>query len=67
MDIPNASEISKKGLLSIKDHKLVEIGVFGLKLPMNDVVECLSAYNLENLQSLSVSKYPPRDDLEELT
>lgn len=50
----------------MKDHKLVEIGVFGLKLPMNDVVECLGAYNLENLQSLSVSKYPPREDMDEL-
>lgn len=62
VDIPNASSISKNGLLTIKDHKLVEIAIFSLKLPMNDVVECLSMYNLENLQTLNFSKYPPRDD-----
>ncbi len=66
VDIPNASEISKSGLLKMKDHKLVEIAVFGLKLPMNDVIECLSEYNLENLQTLNFSKYPSREDMEEL-
>lgn len=52
----DASSLSAKGLKVLKQHKVIDLEVNGLKITINDLIGCLGEWSLENLRSLSVAK-----------
>ncbi|KAI4486618.1 hypothetical protein M0804_005988 [Polistes exclamans] len=54
--LKDASTLSAKGLKVLKQHKIVDLVVNGLKVTVNDLISCLSDWSLQNLRSLSVAK-----------
>ena len=56
MKLKNASNLSVKGLKILKEHKIIDLEVKGLKIAINDLIGCLGTWSLQNLRSLSVAK-----------
>lgn len=54
--LKDASSLSAKGLKVLKQHKVVDLVVNGLKITVNDLISCLGDWSLQNLRSLSVAK-----------
>ncbi|XP_011148739.1 protein zyg-11 homolog B isoform X1 [Harpegnathos saltator] len=54
--LKDASTLSAKGLRVLKQHKVVDLIVNGLKITVNDLISCLGDWSLQNLRSLSVAK-----------
>ncbi|XP_015429427.1 PREDICTED: protein zyg-11 homolog [Dufourea novaeangliae] len=54
--LKDASALSAKGLKVLKQHKVEELIVNGLKITVNELITCLSDWSLQNLRSLSVAK-----------
>ena len=54
--LKNASNLSVKGLKILKEHKIIDLEVKGLKIAINDLIGCLGTWSLQNLRSLSVAK-----------
>ncbi|KAG7188107.1 hypothetical protein KM043_015956 [Ampulex compressa] len=54
--LKDASTLSAKGLRVLKQHKVVDLVVNGLKITVNDLISCLGDWSLQNLRSLSVAK-----------
>ncbi|XP_015119052.1 protein zyg-11 homolog B isoform X1 [Diachasma alloeum] len=54
--LKDASNLSTKGLKVLKQHKVVDLEVKGLKITINDLISCLGEWSLQNLRSLSVAK-----------
>lgn len=54
--LKDASTLSAKGLKVLKQHKVVDLVVNGLKVTVNDLISCLGDWSLQNLRSLSVAK-----------
>lgn len=54
--LKDASTLSAKGLKVLKQHKVVDLMVNGLKITVNDLISCLGDWSLQNLRSLSVAK-----------
>lgn len=54
--LKDASTLSAKGLRILKQHKVVDLIVNGLKITVNDLISCLGDWSLQNLRSLSVAK-----------
>ncbi|XP_066589972.1 protein zyg-11 homolog B-like [Prorops nasuta] len=56
VNLKDASALSTKGLKILKQHKIVNLVVNGLKITVNDLIGCLGDWSLQNLRSLSVAK-----------
>ncbi|XP_034180534.1 protein zyg-11 homolog B isoform X1 [Osmia lignaria lignaria] len=56
VQLKDASTLSAKGLKVLKQHKVVDLVVNGLKITVNDLISCLGDWSLQNLRSLSVAK-----------
>ncbi|XP_012216425.1 protein zyg-11 homolog B-like isoform X2 [Linepithema humile] len=54
--LKDASTLSAKGLSVLKQHKVVDLIVNGLKITVNDLISCLGDWSIQNLRSLSVAK-----------
>ncbi|XP_014295934.1 protein zyg-11 homolog B isoform X2 [Microplitis demolitor] len=54
--LKDASSLSVKGLKVLKQHKIIDLEVNGLKVTINDLIGCLGQWSLDNLRSLSVAK-----------
>ncbi|XP_020298380.1 protein zyg-11 homolog B-like isoform X2 [Pseudomyrmex gracilis] len=54
--LKDASTLSAKGLSILKQHKVVNLIVNGLKITVNDLISCLGDWSIQNLRSLSVAK-----------
>ncbi|XP_011688898.1 PREDICTED: protein zyg-11 homolog B-like isoform X3 [Wasmannia auropunctata] len=54
--LKDASTLSAKGLSVLKQHKVIDLIVNGLKITVNDLISCLSDWSIQNLRSLSVAK-----------
>lgn len=54
--LKNASNLSVKGLKMLREHKVIDLEVKGLKISINDLIACLGTWSLQNLRSLSVAK-----------
>ncbi|GAB1863790.1 Protein zyg-11-like protein B [Camponotus japonicus] len=54
--LKDASSLSVKGLSVLKQHKVVDLIVNGLKITVNDLISCLGDWSIQNLRSLSVAK-----------
>ncbi|XP_012283903.1 protein zyg-11 homolog B [Orussus abietinus] len=54
--LKDASTLSAKGLKVLRQHKVVDLEVNGLKITVNDLIGCLGDWSLQNLRSLSVAK-----------
>ncbi|XP_043479584.1 protein zyg-11 homolog B-like [Leptopilina heterotoma] len=54
--LKNASNLSVKGLKILREHKVIDLEVKGLKIAINDLITCLGTWSLQNLRSLSVAK-----------
>uniref|UniRef100_A0A0C9QN69 ZYG11B_0 protein n=1 Tax=Fopius arisanus TaxID=64838 RepID=A0A0C9QN69_9HYME len=54
--LKDASSLSTKGLKVLKQHKVIDLEVKGMKITINDLISCLSEWSLLNLRSLSVAK-----------
>ncbi|XP_025074864.1 protein zyg-11 homolog B-like isoform X3 [Pogonomyrmex barbatus] len=54
--LKDASTLSAKGLSVLKQHKIVDLIVNGLKITVNDLISCLGDWSIQNLRSLSVAK-----------
>ncbi|XP_076170016.1 protein zyg-11 homolog B isoform X2 [Ptiloglossa arizonensis] len=54
--LKDASGLSAKGLKVLKQHKLEELIVNGLNITVNDLINCLGDWSLQNIRSLSVAK-----------
>ena len=54
--LKDASALSAKGLKVLKQHKVVDLTVNGLKITVDDLISCLGDWSLQNLRSLSVAK-----------
>ncbi|XP_076242174.1 protein zyg-11 homolog B isoform X3 [Calliopsis andreniformis] len=54
--LKDASSLSAKGLKVLKQHKVEDLVVNGLKITVNDLISCLGDWSLQNLRSLSVAK-----------
>lgn len=52
----DASTLSAKGLSVLKQHKVIDLIVNGLKITVNDLISCLGDWSIQNLRSLSVAK-----------
>lgn len=52
----DASTLSAKGLSILKQHKVIDLIVNGLKITVNDLISCLGDWSIQNLRSLSVAK-----------
>ncbi|GLV36988.1 uncharacterized protein CBL_02179 [Carabus blaptoides fortunei] len=52
----NADTLTVRGLKVLKGHKVVELQCCGLKIPVNDIIACLSEWSLENLRLLNISR-----------
>lgn len=53
--LKDASALSAKGLKVLKQHKVIDLVVNGLKITVNDLISCLGDWSLQNLRSLSVA------------
>ncbi|XP_043289937.1 protein zyg-11 homolog B-like isoform X2 [Venturia canescens] len=53
--LKDASNLSMKGLQVLKQHKVVDLEVNGLKITINDLIACLGEWSLRNLRSLNVA------------
>ncbi|WAR24138.1 ZYG11-like protein [Mya arenaria] len=50
------AQLSTKGLRTLKQHKILDLEITGLKsVTINDVIGCLGEWSLTNLRSLNVS------------
>lgn len=56
MRLKDASALSAKGLKVLKQHKVVDLTVNGLKITVDDLISCLGDWSLQNLRSLSVAR-----------
>ncbi|XP_012140071.1 protein zyg-11 homolog B isoform X2 [Megachile rotundata] len=56
VQLKDASTLSAKGLKVLKQHKVVNLVVNGLKITVNDLINCLGDWSIQNLRSLSVAK-----------
>ncbi|XP_078044108.1 protein zyg-11 homolog B [Augochlora pura] len=56
VQIKDATVLSTKGFKVLKQHKVQELVVDGLLITINDLVNCLSDWSLQNLRSLSVAR-----------
>ncbi|XP_031826314.1 protein zyg-11 homolog B [Nomia melanderi] len=56
VQLKDASALSAKGLKVLKQHKVQELVVNGLKITVNDLISCLGDWSLQNLRSLSIAK-----------
>ena len=55
--IPDASNLSKKGLRVLRSHRIDQLQVVGLtKATINELIGCLGEYSLNNLNLLNVSR-----------
>ncbi|XP_048509756.1 protein zyg-11 homolog B-like isoform X2 [Athalia rosae] len=54
--LKDASSLSIKGLKVLRQHKVVDLEINGLKVTVNDLIGCLGDWSLQNLRSLSVAK-----------
>lgn len=54
--LKDASTLSAKGLSVLKQHKVIDLIVNGLKITVNDLISCLGDWSIQNLRSLSVAK-----------
>ncbi|CAG5084820.1 Similar to Zyg11b: Protein zyg-11 homolog B (Mus musculus) [Cotesia congregata] len=54
--LKDASRLSVKGLKVLKQHKIIDLEVNGLRITINDLIGCLGQWSLNNLRSLSVVK-----------
>ncbi|XP_018345300.1 PREDICTED: protein zyg-11 homolog B-like isoform X3 [Trachymyrmex septentrionalis] len=54
--LKDASTLSVKGLSVLKQHKVIDLIVNGLKITVNDLISCLGDWSIQNLRSLSVAK-----------
>lgn len=55
VSIPDASNLSTRGLRVLKAHKIAELETCGLKVTVNDLISCLGEWTLQNLRSLNVA------------
>lgn len=53
--ISDASELTTRGLRTLKPHKISELETRGLKVTVNDLIGCLGEWTLQNLRSLNVA------------
>lgn len=54
--IPNAGDLTTKGLRVLKSHKISDLEVTGLsKVTINELIGCLGEWTLHNLRYLNVS------------
>ncbi|XP_008201802.1 protein zyg-11 homolog B isoform X1 [Nasonia vitripennis] len=54
--LKDASNLTAKGLIVLKQHKVIDLEVNGLKITVNDLISCLGDWSLQNLRSLSVAR-----------
>ena len=55
--IPNASNLTKKGLRMLRGHRVKHLEVIGLtKATINELIGCLGEYTLNNIISLCVAR-----------
>lgn len=54
--LKDASNLTAKGLKVLKQHKVIDLEVNGLKITVNDLIACLGDWSLQNLRSLSVAR-----------
>ncbi|XP_024871172.1 protein zyg-11 homolog B-like [Temnothorax curvispinosus] len=54
--LKDASTLSAKGLSVLKQHKVIDLIVNGLKITVNELISCLGDWSIQNLRSLSVAK-----------
>lgn len=55
--IPDASQLTTKGLRVLRGHKIRELEVIGLtKVTINELIGCLGEWSLANLRLLNVSR-----------
>ncbi|XP_014203818.1 protein zyg-11 homolog B [Copidosoma floridanum] len=54
--LKDASNLTAKGLKVLKQHKIVDLEVNGLKITVNDLITCLGEWSLQNLRSLSLAR-----------
>lgn len=54
--IENASKLTENGLANLSNHNITDLEVSNLvKATVNDLIQCLNAWTLDNLKSLNVS------------
>lgn len=53
--LKNAVNLSRKGLKTLQQHHIIDLEATQLKVTVNDLINSLSEWTLENLRSLSVS------------
>lgn len=57
VSIPNASNLTKKGLRILRGHRVKHLEVIGLtKATINELIGCLGEYTLNNIISLCVAR-----------
>lgn len=54
--LKDASTLTAKGLKVLKQQKIVDLVVNGLNITVNDLINCLGDWSIQNLRSLSVAK-----------
>jgi Zyg-11 family protein len=54
--LKDASTLTTKGLKVLKQHKVIDLEVNGLRITVNDLISCLGEWSLENLRSLSIAR-----------
>lgn len=55
VSVPDASNLTTRGLRILKAHKIAELEMCGLKVTVNDLIGCLGEWTLQNLRSLNVA------------
>lgn len=53
--LPNASNLSRQGLITLNQHHIVDLEATQLKVTVSDLISSLSEWTLENLKGLNVS------------
>lgn len=54
--LPNADLLTRKGLLILKEHSIVDLEATALRVTVNDLILSLGDKTLVNLRSLNVSR-----------
>uniref|UniRef100_A0A8D8YI04 Protein zyg-11 homolog B n=2 Tax=Cacopsylla melanoneura TaxID=428564 RepID=A0A8D8YI04_9HEMI len=53
--LPDAKNLTTRGLRKLKQHKICAIKVFEMKVAVNDLIGCLGEWTLNNLKCLNVT------------
>jgi len=53
--LQNVQDLSRKGLKTFRNHRIVDLEATDLKVPISDLIDSLSEWTLENLRSLNVN------------